>query len=111
MLSVVTGQLWEGAGKGSGMVFIWGLYLSALFLPISPLNTLSCQGHVPGEGYREHLCSEWTFCDWGLIKQADKRGSCFPLRKRVARCGNGQRLMGKRKVKQIKKSLGFKMCA
>ena len=39
MLSIVTGQLWEGAGRGSGKVFMWGIHFSVLFLPISPLNT------------------------------------------------------------------------
>lgn len=73
-----------------------GIHLSVLFLSTIK-HSFSCQGHVPGEGYREHLCSEWTFCDYGLIKQT--RGVPASLfHKCVTGYENGQRLMGKERL-------------
>lgn len=61
-----------------------GAHLSVLFIPISPLNVFfSPKDHVSGEGYTQHLCSEQTFRDCGLIKQT-KEAPASLLCKHVA---------------------------
>lgn len=48
---------------------------------------------MSGEGYTQHLCSEQTFRDCGLIK-ANKEAPASPFCKRVARHSDGQWLTG-----------------
>lgn len=89
-----------GVGGGVGD----GAHLPLLFIPISPLKVLFLpRTHVSGEGYTQHLCSEQTFRDCGLIKQTKSSLLC----KHVARHSDGQQLTGRRKVMQ-RQNLGSK---